>query len=194
MTRIEKFFAAIALGASIFGLSMSSSANNYDIDTKGAHAFINFKISHLGYSWVHGNFTDFSGSFNFDPAQPEDSSVKVSIDTSSINSSHAERDKHLRGKHFLDVRNYPEATFVSTKIEINDREKAKIYGKFTLKGVTKDIVIDAVKVGEGNDPWGGYRAGFSGTTTLSMADFNMRDLGPASADIHITLEVEGIRQ
>ena len=147
MTRIEKLFASIALAASIFGLSLSAQANSYVIDTKGAHAFINFKISHLGYSWIHGNFTDFSGSFNFDPAKPESSSIKVNIDTSSINSSHAERDKHLRGKGFLDVRKYPEATFVSTKIESSDGEKAKIHGKFTLKGITRDIVIDAVKVG-----------------------------------------------
>lgn len=194
MTRVEKFFAIVAFTASVFGLSMSVSANNYVIDTKGAHAFINFKISHLGYSWIHGNFTDFSGSFNFDPTKPENSSIRVNIDTSSINSSHAERDKHLRGKSFLDVRKYPEATFVSTKIESSDGEKAKIHGEFTLKGITRDIVIDAVKVGEGKDPWGGYRAGFSGTTVISMADFNMKDLGPASADIYITLEVEGIRQ
>ncbi|AMO58801.1 hypothetical protein GZ77_17015 [Endozoicomonas montiporae] len=193
MTRLEKFFAIVAFSASIFGLSVSASANNYVIDTKGAHAFINFKISHLGYSWVHGNFTDFSGSFNFDPTKPESSSIKVDINTDSINSSHAERDKHLRGKKFLNVSQFPKASFVSTKIESSDGNSARIYGDFTLKGVTKNIVIEAVKVGEGKDPWGGYRAGFSGTTKLSMADYGM-DLGPAAADIYITLEVEGIRQ
>ncbi|MET4692234.1 YceI family protein [Endozoicomonas lisbonensis] len=193
MTRLEKFFAIVALGASIFGLSVSAGASNYVIDTRGAHAFINFKISHLGYSWVHGNFTDFNGSFNFDPAKPEASSIKVNINTNSVNSSHAERDKHLRGNKFLNVSKYPEATFVSTRVESDDGKSARIYGEFTLKGVTKDIVIEAVKVGEGRDPWGGYRAGFSGTTTLSMADFGM-NLGPAAADIFITLEVEGIRQ
>ena len=193
MTRLEKFFAIVAFSASAFGLSMPVSANNYVIDTKGAHAFINFKISHLGYSWVHGNFTDFSGSFNFDPASPKESQIKVNINTDSVNSSHAERDKHLRGKKFLNVSKYPEASFVSTKVESDDGKNARIYGEFTLKGVTKDIVIEAVKVGEGKDPWGGYRAGFSGTTKLSMADFDM-NLGPASADIYITLEVEGLRQ
>ena len=193
MTRLEKFFTIVAFSVSIFGLSFSASANNYVIDTKGAHAFINFKVSHLGYSWVHGNFTDFSGSFNFDPVDPKNSSVNVSIDTSSVNSSHAERDKHLRGKKFLNVGEFPKASFVSTKVESIDFNHAKIYGQFTLKGVTKDIVIDASKVGEGRDPWGGYRAGFSGTTKLSMADFGM-SLGPAAADIFITLEVEGIKQ
>ncbi|MCW7555412.1 YceI family protein [Endozoicomonas gorgoniicola] len=193
MTRLEKFFAIAAFAVSILGLSAPASANTYLIDTKGAHAFINFKVSHLGYSWVHGNFTDFSGSFKFDPAKPEASSIKVNINTNSVNSSHAERDKHLRGKKFLNTSQFPEASFVSTRIESDDGQNARIYGDFTLKGVTKKIVIEAVKVGEGRDPWGGYRAGFSGTTQLSMADFDM-NLGPASADIHITLEVEGIRQ
>ncbi|MGI9279213.1 MAG: YceI family protein [Endozoicomonas sp.] len=194
MNALKKILAASALSAAAMGLSVPAMAADYAIDTKGAHAFINFKISHLGYSWLHGNFEDFNGSFTFDEKDPSKSKVDVTIKTASVDSSHAERDKHLRGSDFLNVSKFPEARFVSTRIESTDGENAKIYGDFTLKGITKEIVIDAVKIGEGKDPWGGYRAGFSGTTTLAMKDFKMMDLGPASSTIYLTLEVEGIRQ
>lgn len=194
MKAIKNTLAAGILAAGTLGASLAAMAADYVIDTKGAHAFVNFKVSHLGYSWVHGNFTDFKGSFTFDEQNPSRSKVDVVINTASVNSSHAERDKHLRGKDFLNTGKFPEARFVSTRVEDNGGDDAKIYGQLTLKGITKDVVIDAVKIGEGKDPWGGHRAGFTGTTSISLADFNMMDLGPASAKAYLTLEVEGIRQ
>ena len=194
MSIIKKTLAAAALSASVMGMSATASAADYVIDTKGAHAFINFKVSHLGYSWLHGNFENFEGSFNIDEKNFENSKVEVTIKTASVDSDHAERDKHLRGTDFLSVGKFPEARFVSTRIESTNDNKAKIYGDFTLKGVTKEIVIDATKIGEGKDPWGGYRAGFSGTTEIKMADYDMMNLGPASSTIYLALEVEGIRK
>nr|WP_228550831.1 YceI family protein [Endozoicomonas sp. OPT23] len=194
MSIIKKTLAAAALSASVMAMSASTMAADYVIDTKGAHAFINFKVSHLGYSWLHGNFETFKGSFSLDEKNFENSNIEVTIQTASVDSDHAERDKHLRGGDFLNVKKFPEAKFVSTRIESKDGLKAKIYGDFTLKGITKEIVIDATKIGEGNDPWGGYRAGFTGTTELQMADYNMMDLGPASSTIYLTLEVEGVRK
>ena len=191
---LKKALAATVLAGSAMSLSLPTLAADYVIDTAGAHAFVNFKVKHLGYSWLHGRFNDFNGTFSFDSEDPSNSQIEVTIKTTSVDSNHAERDKHLRGDDFLDVAEFPEARFVSTRIETTDGEKATIYGNFTLKNITKEIAIDAVKMGEGSDPWGGYRAGFSGTTTLAMDDFDMMDLGPAAANIEITLEVEGIRQ
>ena len=88
-------------------LTGPAQAANYTIDTKGQHASINFRIKHLGYSWLTGRFDKFSGTFAFDKANPAASSVKVEIDTESVNSNHGERDKHLRSKEFLDVATYP---------------------------------------------------------------------------------------
>lgn len=194
MKAIKKLAAATVLSASALGLSVPAFAADYVIDNKGAHAFINFKVSHLGYSWLHGNFEDFSGSFTFDEKDPAKSKVDVTINTGSVDSSHAERDKHLRSKDFLHTSKFPEARFVSTRIETVDGKAAKIYGEFTMKGITKELVIEAEKIGAGQDPWGGYRAGFTGTTSIELKDFNMMDLGPASATAYLTLEVEGIRK
>lgn len=192
---LKKSLLALAVSGMGF-MSLPALADTYVIDTKGAHASINFAIKHLGYSVLTGRFDTFSGEFTYDPAKPEASTVNVSIDTGSVNSNHAERDKHLRSDDFLNVEKFPKATFVSTKIVMDDdKDEFDIVGDLTLNGVTKSVTIEVDKVGEGKDPWGGYRAGFSGETTISLKDFNVKmDLGPASQTVELALEVEGIKK
>ncbi|MFT6028409.1 MAG: polyisoprenoid-binding protein YceI [Oleiphilaceae bacterium] len=176
-------------------LSGAVQAAKYKVDVAGAHAFITFKIKHLGYSWLLGRFNQFDGEFEYDANQPANSTIRVLINTSSIDSNHAERDKHLRGEDFLNVSEYPEASFVSKKFEVAGPENAVVTGAFTLHGVTKEISFPVQKVGEGNDPWGGYRAGFTGKTELKLSDYGITyNLGPASTMVEIELNIEGIRQ
>jgi len=189
-----KLLSSLALSLAIAIPSMASAAD-YVIDTKGAHAFIQFRIQHLGYSWLSGRFNDFGGSFSFDETNPNASKVEVNIKTASIDSNHAERDKHLRGKDFLNVSKFPEASFVSTGYKDNGDNTAVLSGNLTLHGVTRPVTIAVTQIGHGPDPWGGYRRGFEGTTTLKLADYNIDyDLGPASREVELTLSVEGIRQ
>ncbi len=189
-----KRFAAMILLASMVAPGLVQ-AEEYVIDTKGAHAFVQFRIKHLGYSWLLGRFNDFSGSFVFDEKTPDASKVNVLINTASIDSNHAERDKHLRGEDFLDVEKYPESRFVSTSFKDNGDGTAVLKGDFTLHGVTKPITIDVKHVGHGPDPWGGYRRGFEGSITLKLADYNINyDLGPASKEVELFLSVEGVRK
>ncbi|GGB08149.1 YceI family protein [Agarivorans gilvus] len=186
---------AALLLASTVAIALPASAADYTIDTRGAHASINFKVNHLGYSFVVGRFNSFSGDFSYDQAAPEATTVAVKIDTSSVNSNHAERDKHIRSEDFLAVDQYPEASFNSTKYEASSEDSGTLYGKLTLRGVTKEIAIDVNKVGEGADPWGGYRAGFVGTTDLVMKDFGIpTDLGPKSTTVAMELVIEGVKK
>lgn len=185
--------------ALIIALTLVSSAfaapETYKFDMEGAHAFIQFKISHLGYSMLLGEFTDFDGTFVVDPADPTASKVDVTIETKSVHSNHGERDKHLRGADFLNVKKFPKATFVSTKVEPTGDDTAKVHGDFSLNGMTKSIVLDMKHIGAGDDPWGGYRRGFEGTTSLTLADFGINyNLGPASKVVEIYVSIEGIRQ
>ncbi|WP_181297756.1 YceI family protein [Pseudomonas sp. Q2-TVG4-2] len=190
---LKKTFAALALGSMLF--AGQAAAADYAIDKKGQHAFVNFKISHLGYSWLWGTFKDFDGSFSFDAAQPEASEVNVTLQTASVDSNHAERDKHLRSDDFLNVSEHPTATFKSTSVKSTGEGTADITGDLTLNGVTKPVVIAAKFIGEGKDPWGGYRAGFEGATTLNLKDFDIKmDLGPASQTVDLIISVEGVRQ
>ena len=189
---------SIASSLLIAGLTFGSPAvmaADYIIDTKDAHAFIQFRVQHLGYSWLYGRFNDFSGKFSYDESAPEKATVEVTINTSSVDSNHAERDKHLRGKDFLDVSKYPEAKFVSTSYTPGDDGRGILKGELTLHGVTKPVEIEVEAIGSGNDPWGGYRSGFEGKTRFAMADFGIvKNLGPKSKDVEMILSIEGIRQ
>lgn len=194
MLNIKKSLLALSL-AGLSSVSLNALAADYVIDTKGAHASINFAVKHLGYSVLTGRFDTFSGEFSYDPDNVAASKINVTIDTNSVNSNHAERDKHLRSDDFLNVAKFPTATFVSKKIVVDDKDEFDIVGDLTLNGVTKSITIEVEKVGEGKDPWGGYRAGFSGETEIKMKDFNIKmDLGPASQTVKLELEVEGIKK
>lgn len=187
--------ASLAIVAASFALAAPASAADYVFDIKGQHASINFRIKHLGFSWLVGRFDKFDGTFSYDDKAPDKSSVTVEIDTSSVNSNHAERDKHLRGADFLDVAQFPKATFVSKSVKPAGDGKATITGDLTLRGVTKEVVIDATAIGGGADPWGGMRQGFEGTTKFALADFGIpKDLGPASKEVELQLHVEGVRK
>lgn len=173
------------------GALLPAAAADYKIDHEGAHASINFKASHLGFSILTGRFNTFSGNFSYDESNISAAKISVTVDTSSFDSNHALRDKHVRSDDFLDVAKFANATFISTKIIDKGNGKLAIHGDFTMHGITKPMVIDAVKIGEGNDPWGGNRLGFSGTTSIGMSDFGFKnDYGQVDLELHI----EGIRQ
>lgn len=166
---------------------------HYNLDTE--HSFIQFKISHLGFSWLVGRFNDFEGDFTYDPDEPANSEVDVTVQTRSIDSNHSERDRHLRDEDFLHVSEYPEARFVSTDFERTGEGEYTLSGELTLHGTTRPISIDVSHVGAGEDPWGEYRRGFEGTVTLTRADFGIDyDLGEEAEEVEMYLSVEGIRQ
>jgi polyisoprenoid-binding protein YceI len=175
--------------------STSANAEKYQVDVEGAHAFIQFKIKHLGYSWLHGRFNTFDGEFDIDRDNLENSKIAITIDPASVDSNHAERDKHIRGAGLLEVEKYPEASFTSTSLKLNGEKAGVLTGDLTLHGVTKSVDIAVNFIGEGKDPWGGYRLGLEGTTSLTLKDYGIyRDLGPASATVDMILSIEGIRK
>ena len=189
-----KTIASSLLAAGLLASTVNVSAEDYNIDIKGMHASIQFRVQHLGYSWLYGRFNDFGGKFSYDEAAPEKATINVTINTKSVDSNHAERDKHLRGDDFLDVEKYPEATFVSTGYTVGKDGKGTMKGDFTLHGVTKPIEIAVESIGAGNDPWGGYRRGFEGKTSFAMADFGIKkNLGPKSKDVELILSIEGTK-
>ncbi|MEH2920863.1 YceI family protein [Samsonia erythrinae] len=172
----------------------SALAAEYKLDKEGQHAFIEFRIKHLGYSWLYGSFNDFDGAFTFDEKNPSADKVNVTINTNSVDTNHAERDKHLRSAEFLNVAKHPQATFTSTEVN-KDGNEYDITGNLTLNGVTKPVKLDAKLIGQGDDPWGNYRAGFEAEGTIKLKDFNITtDLGPASQEVELIISVEGIRQ
>lgn len=173
----------------LLGITQASAAD-YKIDP--THGFVEFKISHMGFSLVGGRFDKFSGNLAWDKDNPSASSVEVTVDTTSVDTNHAQRDEHISGADYLNVEKFPTATFKSTMYH-GDADGGKLMGNFTLNGVTKPITIDVKRLGEGKDPWGGYRVGFSGETTLNGEDFGYKNQ-MLHTPIAISLSIEGIKQ
>lgn len=168
-----------------------ASAAEYKIDIEGMHAAINFKVRHVGISWLTGRFDKFDGSYTFDEENPAASKVVVNIDVSSVNSNHEKRDAHIREADYLNVEENQMAHFESTEIEVVDETNGVIHGNLTLNGVTKRVDLATTFVGKGDDPWGGYRSAFEATMTMNPADFNFKfEYG----EVYLTIYVEGIRE
>src|SRR5687768_12105002 len=103
----------IALAAAAALLPSAAPAKTYTIDP--AHTTVGFKVRHL-FTEVGGTFGTFDGTIDFDPAKPEETKVKGTIDTATINTNEKDRDEHLRNPDFFDVAKNPKITFESTKV------------------------------------------------------------------------------
>lgn len=179
----------------LFALMPLAQAADYDLDIKGQHAFVQFKIQHLGFSWLYGRFDTFDGSFSYDENSPEKASIQMTVQTNSVNSNHAERDKHLRSDDFLNVAAHPTAKFVSTSFSPTAEGHGTMIGNLTINGVTNEVELDVQFVGAGDDPWGGHRRGYEATTEISLSEYKIKqNLGPASDKLLLTVSVEGVKK
>ena len=159
------------------------------------HSRVGFSSRHAMVTKVRGAFNDVSGTAQLDAEDMSRSKVSVVLSVDSVDTRSPQRDAHLRSADFLNVSKHDTATFESTSVKSTGEGTADVTGNLTLNGVTKPVVIAAKFIGEGKDPWGGYRAGFEGTTTLKLKDFDItKDLGPASETVELIISVEGIRQ
>ncbi|KEI44595.1 hypothetical protein GU90_08775 [Saccharopolyspora rectivirgula] len=156
------------------------------------HSSIRATARHLGISSIHGRFTEFAGDVRIG-APIEDSSIAVAIQAASIDTANRMRDEHLRNEDFLNVAQYPEITFRSTRIRPRGGDRWDIEGELTLRGVTKPVLLDTKFGGVTEDPWGGVRASASATTQLRRDDFEItynQALASGLAAIGTSLKVE----
>jgi polyisoprenoid-binding protein YceI len=143
----------------------------FKIDT--AHSKIGFSVRHMMFAKVRGAFTKWSADLTLDPDAVASSSVKVTIDSSSIDTGEAQRDGHLKSPDFLDVAKYPTITFVSSKVDNAGAGKFKVTGDLTIHGVTHAAILDVEELGRGKDPWGHERIAFSAKTTVDRKSFGL---------------------
>jgi len=177
-------------------LAPAAQATTYTIDQD--HTAISFKIRHL-FSYVQGTFNAFEGQFVYEPGAPEAWTVQATIQADSIDTRVAKRDQHLRSADFFDVEQYPTLEFQSTEITDATPTGATLHGLLTIHGVQKPVVLDLVMHGEGQDPWGNRRSGFTATTTINRKDFGLTwnqalETGQVLVGeaVEVTLEIEGL--
>lgn len=202
MFRTALMAGAAALAVAVTGTAPATAA---DFNVDPMHSSMVFMVNHLGYSNLFGRFTEFQGEFNFDPAKPLESKVKLVIKTDSVDTNERRlqaqggvrgRDEHLRSADFFNTKDFPTMAFESTKVESADGKTGKLHGNFTMLGQTKQVVLDVTFNRMAPHPLPGYNkiltAGFSLRGTIKRSDWGMKTFVPALGDeITLYLEVEG---
>lgn len=163
-----------------------------------AHSGIDFTVRHLLVSKVRGRFTKWSGKLELDEENLSKSSCEVEIDVTSVETHEAQRDAHLRSGDFFEVEKHPKMTFKSKSVVEKPGNHLAITGDLTLRGATKEVVLDVERAGViAKDPWGKRRAGFTATTTINRKEFGVSfnqvlDQGglALSEEVAITIEIE----
>lgn len=144
-------------------------AGTWTIDP--VHTEVGFSARHMMVSKVRGKFTEFGGEI-VTGADPLDSSVTAQIALNSIDTGNADRDAHVRSADFFDATNHPTMTYRSTGVTAKG-DDFLVDGELTLKGVTKNVPLTLELNGFGPDPYGGTRAGFTGTAEINRQDFGV---------------------
>jgi polyisoprenoid-binding protein YceI len=145
---------------------------SYTIDT--AHSEIGFSVRHMMFAKVRGQFKTWNATLAYDPASPAKSTIRVEVETASIDTREEKRDAHLRSADFFDAEKFPRMTFASKRIEARGTGRYAVAGDLTIKDVTREVVLDVEQTGTGKDPWGNDRLGFSARATINRTDFGLK--------------------
>ncbi len=165
-----------------------------------SHTEAGFAVKHLMISTVRGRFGSVGGRVSFDPSDLSTGSADVTIDATSIDTRDAKRDEHLQSADFFETGKFPTLTFKSRRVQAVTGDTFQLVGDLTIKGITREVVLDAESHGLQNDPWGGERAGFSARTHINRKDFGLvwnvaLETGGivVGEDVKITLDVELVK-
>ncbi len=172
----------------------------YQLDP--AHSTVGFSVKHLMITNVRGVFEKYSGKFVYDSAKPEEAQVEATIETGSVNTHVADRDKHLRNADFFDAEKFPTMTFKSNSVKAVGGGRLQIAGDLTLHGVTKPVVVHAEKPSdEWTDPYKKRKIGLSAETKISRKDFGLTWNVPLEGtgvlvgdDVRILLDLQFVRE
>jgi polyisoprenoid-binding protein YceI len=182
----------------VFLIQSACAADTFVFDK--AHSTIGFQVRHL-FSTVPGKFDDFTGTINYDEANPENSSVEVTIKTASVNTGVKMRDDDLRSPNFFDAAKYPEITFKSKSVKMTGNNTADVTGDLTMHGVTKEAVlkVELLGKGAGMKP-GSVVSGWNAATALKRTDYGLtwnkviEGTQVVGDDVKIDLNVEADKQ
>lgn len=170
-------------------------AQSWQLDK--SHSFVNFAITHMVVSETTGSFKDFTAIVDAKEEDFSDLSTTFTIQTKSVNTDDEKRDSHLRNSDFFDVEKYPIITFTSSAFKKVEGNKYKLYGKMSMKGISKEVVWDTKYMGTIKLSNGKSKAGFKCSTTIKRSDFNMSwnkvlDIGglALSDEVEITVNIE----
>ena len=177
------------------GTSVAQETLTGDYTLDLAHTRIGFAARHAMVTKVRGQFNEFTGSVHLDAEDPANSKVEITIQVASIDTRNPDRDAHLRSNDFLAMEEFPEITFRSTQVQKAADNHYDVTGDLTIRGTSKPVTIDFELNGGAQDPWGNFRVGFEGHTTINRKDWGVNwnaamEAGGVMVSDKVTLEFE----
>lgn len=190
---MKKFFLALMFCLVPAASGVSLGQEQYKVDP--VHSSVLFRVKHLNTAYVYGRFNEFSGTFAVDPAQPQNSKLELTVQTGSVDTNNADRDKHLKSPDFFNTAQFPAATFKSTAFRAINEKQVEVTGNLTLNGVTKSITAQLELTGEGASPFQDYRKGLYALLKINRSEFGIKFMpGGLSEEVLLIVSLEGIRQ
>ncbi len=190
---------SVVFGIALLSIGSTLPAATYQID--GAHSTAGFTVRHMMVANVSGAFTKLTGSVDYDPANPGQARIDVTIEAASVNTRNDGRDKHLRSADFFDVDNHPTIRFLSRRVEKVGEGRLRVTGDLTLRGVTKEVVLDVDGPTPEVQQQSTFRMGASATARINRKDFGvsyhrvMDNGGLAVSDeVRINIDVALVRK
>lgn len=181
---------AALLAVSLAAGAASAASLTYKMDPK--HTDVIASWNHFGFSNPVAHFGDVDGHITYDAANVGQSSVKVTIPMSGLESHVPAFNEHLLGEDFFDAAKHPVITFVSTRVEAAGDNKLRVFGDLTLHGVSKRVLLDVTINRIGEHPMAKRPAvGFDAVTTIKRSEFGIGKYVPKVSDevqIRITTE------
>ena len=169
-----------------------AAADTYSVDV--THSAALFSVTHLGISNTHGRFNAIDGTLTWDAADVSKSAISIVIKTESVDSNAEKRDQHLRSPDFFNAKQFPTLTFTSSSFTKVDDSTYTVVGEAELVGNKKPLTVTVKKIGEGKDPWGGYRIGFETSFVLKRSDFGIKGVPGVGDDVNVTFAIEGVKK
>jgi polyisoprenoid-binding protein YceI len=187
-----RFFSMALTTLIVVGLGRTATADDYVIDA--AHSGVTFQISHLGLSWIHGRFDDFSGSFTIDSSDPTKSSFTLDIKPDSVDTNNSKRDEHLKSPDFFNVKQFPALKFTSTAVKPIEGGY-EVTGDLTLHGETKPVTFSLKGGRSAEFPKGVQRTGYSTQLVIKRTDFGVGKPMPVLGDdVYVAISFEGTKK
>ncbi len=188
---LKKLAICICIG--LLSSPAFAKAERYTLDP--THATVAFLIDHVGYAKTLGSFTDVAGSFSYDADSGQITDVSIVVQTSSVDTAHEARDKHVKSKDFLNVKKHPEMIFTASSATLNANGQVDIAGDLQLLGQTQPLVLTATLNKAEKYPFGhkSFTLGVSARGSLQRSAYGM-SYGVANAlvgdAIEMIIEVE----
>ena len=192
--------ARFALSAfALVALATPAAAQTWKIDT--AHSSATFTVRHMMVSNVHGRFGKVEGTVVYDGKNIAGVQAETTIDATTITTDNEKRDAHLKSPDFFDVASFPTITFKSKRAEVVGKGKFKLIGDLTMRGKTKEVVLDVEGPTDPVTVQNAQRIGATATTTINRQDYGVSwsrtmDGGGyvVSDEVKISIELELIKQ